>query len=50
MHLFANNPQLKRESIDALIVVTQNGDEEGLAAHRRHRPGQARPADPRRRL
>ncbi|MGY3525779.1 3-oxoacyl-[acyl-carrier-protein] synthase III [Pseudomonas chlororaphis] len=28
--LFANNPQLSRESIDALIVVTQNGDEEGL--------------------
>jgi 3-oxoacyl-[acyl-carrier-protein] synthase-3 len=28
--LFANNPQLKRESVDALIVVTQNGDEEGL--------------------
>ena len=28
--LFANNPDLKRESIDALIVVTQNGDEEGL--------------------
>jgi len=28
--LFANNPQLKRESIDALIVVTQNGDAEGL--------------------
>ena len=28
--LFANNPELKRESIDALIVVTQNGDEEGL--------------------
>lgn len=28
--LFANNPQLKRESIDVLIVVTQNGDEEGL--------------------
>lgn len=28
--LFANNPQLKRESIDALIDVTQNGDEEGL--------------------
>lgn len=25
--LFANNPDLKRESIDALIVVTQNGDE-----------------------
>jgi hypothetical protein len=30
MRLFANNPGLKRESIDALIVVTQNGDEEGL--------------------
>jgi len=29
-NLFAANPQLKRESIDALIVVTQNGDEEGL--------------------
>ncbi len=28
--LFANNPQLSRESIDVLIVVTQNGDEEGL--------------------
>lgn len=28
--LFANNPELKRESIDVLIVVTQNGDEEGL--------------------
>ena len=28
--LFASNPELKRESIDALIVVTQNGDEEGL--------------------
>ncbi|MEG5265755.1 ketoacyl-ACP synthase III [Pseudomonas sp. JDS28PS106] len=28
--LFANNPQLKREDIDVLIVVTQNGDEEGL--------------------
>jgi 3-oxoacyl-[acyl-carrier-protein] synthase-3 len=28
--LFANNPQLNPESIDALIVVTQNGDEEGL--------------------
>ena len=28
--LFANNPQLSRESIDALIVVTQNGDAEGL--------------------
>jgi len=28
--LFSNNPQLKRESIDALIVVTQNGDAEGL--------------------
>ena len=28
--MFANNPDLKRESIDALIVVTQNGDEEGL--------------------
>ena len=28
--LFASNPQLARESIDALIVVTQNGDEEGL--------------------
>ena len=27
--LFASNPELKRESIDALIVVTQNGDEEG---------------------
>lgn len=28
--LFAANPQLARERIDALIVVTQNGDEEGL--------------------
>jgi 3-oxoacyl-[acyl-carrier-protein] synthase-3 len=28
--LFAANPQLKRESIDALIVITQNGDEDGL--------------------
>lgn len=28
--LFANNPQLKREDIDVVIVVTQNGDEEGL--------------------
>ncbi|MDD1013147.1 ketoacyl-ACP synthase III [Pseudomonas rubra] len=28
--LFAANPDLERESIDALIVVTQNGDEEGL--------------------
>jgi len=28
--LFANNPQLKREDIDVLVVVTQNGDEEGL--------------------
>ncbi|QAX82141.1 ketoacyl-ACP synthase III [Candidatus Pseudomonas adelgestsugas] len=28
--LFINNPDLKREAIDALIVVTQNGDEEGL--------------------
>ncbi|SDX00294.1 3-oxoacyl-[acyl-carrier-protein] synthase-3 [Pseudomonas syringae] len=28
--LFANNPQLQRESVDVLIVVTQNGDEEGL--------------------
>ncbi|MFJ4153804.1 ketoacyl-ACP synthase III [Pseudomonas sp. NPDC089752] len=28
--LFAANPQLSREDIDALIVVTQNGDEEGL--------------------
>ena len=28
--LFANNPGLSRDSIDALIVVTQNGDEEGL--------------------
>ena len=28
--LFAANPQLSREAIDALIVVTQNGDEEGL--------------------
>ncbi len=28
--LFANNPKLKRESIDVLIVVTQNGDAEGL--------------------
>ncbi|MBF7145034.1 MULTISPECIES: ketoacyl-ACP synthase III [Pseudomonas] len=28
--LFANNPSLSRDSIDALIVVTQNGDAEGL--------------------
>ena len=28
--LFASNPQLKREEVDVLIVVTQNGDEEGL--------------------
>ena len=28
--LFAANPQLSRESIDAVVVVTQNGDEEGL--------------------
>jgi len=28
--LLVNNPQLSRESIDVLIVVTQNGDEEGL--------------------
>ncbi|QHF27657.1 ketoacyl-ACP synthase III [Pseudomonas sp. R32] len=28
--LFAANPSLAPESIDALIVVTQNGDEEGL--------------------
>jgi len=28
--LFAASPELKRESIDCLIVVTQNGDEEGL--------------------
>ncbi|GAB7532090.1 ketoacyl-ACP synthase III [Pseudomonas sp. 3A(2025)] len=28
--LLASNPQLSRESIDVLIVVTQNGDEEGL--------------------
>lgn len=28
--LFLNNPDLKPESIDALIVVTQNGDDEGL--------------------
>ncbi|MFJ4430040.1 ketoacyl-ACP synthase III [Pseudomonas sp. NPDC089395] len=28
--LFMANPQLSRESVDALIVVTQNGDEEGL--------------------
>ncbi|MBD8494741.1 ketoacyl-ACP synthase III [Pseudomonas syringae] len=28
--LLANNPQLSRDSIDVLIVVTQNGDEEGL--------------------
>lgn len=28
--LFANNPQLKREQIDVVIVVTQNGDEEAL--------------------
>lgn len=28
--LFAANPQLSRGAIDALIVVTQNGDEEGL--------------------
>ncbi|WP_028694550.1 ketoacyl-ACP synthase III [Pseudomonas cremoricolorata] len=28
--LFVNNPSLDPRSIDALIVVTQNGDEEGL--------------------
>lgn len=28
--LFANHPELKPEAIDAVIVVTQNGDEEGL--------------------
>ncbi|WP_296264328.1 MULTISPECIES: ketoacyl-ACP synthase III [unclassified Pseudomonas] len=28
--LFVNNPSLDPQSIDALIVVTQNGDEEGL--------------------
>jgi len=28
--LFANNPGLSRDAIDVLIVVTQNGDEEGL--------------------
>lgn len=28
--LLSNNPQLTRENIDVLIVVTQNGDEEGL--------------------
>jgi 3-oxoacyl-[acyl-carrier-protein] synthase-3 len=28
--LFANNPELSRDAIDAVIVVTQNGDEEGL--------------------
>ncbi|MNJ45166.1 3-oxoacyl-[acyl-carrier-protein] synthase 3 [compost metagenome] len=28
--LFANNPGLDPQAIDALIVVTQNGDEEGL--------------------
>ncbi len=28
--LLAGNPQLSRDSIDVLIVVTQNGDEEGL--------------------
>ncbi|PWQ83587.1 ketoacyl-ACP synthase III, partial [Enterococcus faecium] len=28
--LFASNPDLDPQSIDALIVVTQNGDEEGL--------------------
>ena len=28
--LFASHPELNPESIDALIVVTQNGDEEGL--------------------
>ncbi|WP_263261029.1 ketoacyl-ACP synthase III [Pseudomonas sp. RIT-PI-S] len=28
--LFANNPALDRNAIDALIVVTQNGDAEGL--------------------
>lgn len=28
--LFANNPALDRAAIDALIVVTQNGDAEGL--------------------
>jgi 3-oxoacyl-[acyl-carrier-protein] synthase-3 len=28
--LFANNPLLDRQAIDVLIVVTQNGDEEGL--------------------
>ena len=31
--LFAKNPDLKRESIDVLIVVTQNGDEEIGRAH-----------------
>jgi len=33
--LFAANPELKREAIDVLIVVTQNGDEEGLPHTRR---------------
>jgi 3-oxoacyl-[acyl-carrier-protein] synthase III len=28
--LFANNPALRRDAVDALIVVTQNGDAEGL--------------------
>ncbi|WP_426153745.1 ketoacyl-ACP synthase III [Pseudomonas sp. DC3000-4b1] len=28
--LFANNPTLRKDAIDALIVVTQNGDAEGL--------------------
>ncbi|WP_191833276.1 ketoacyl-ACP synthase III [Pseudomonas fluorescens] len=28
--LFATNPGLSRDAIDAVIVVTQNGDEEGL--------------------
>ena len=28
--LFANNPDLKRESIDVLIVVTQNGELQSL--------------------
>lgn len=28
--LFAANPELSRDSVDALIVVTQNGDAEGL--------------------
>ena len=28
--LFANNPGLSRDAIDVVIVVTQNGDEEGL--------------------